>query len=165
MDASDLGYLIKRVQQAFRSAIDVRLADLGLTMAQYATLYNLRRHPGASNAELARLSFVTPQTMVRIVVGLEERGLLRRVASPDHARIFQAHLSDEGNGVLGQAQRRVGLIHAHALEGMSGAETERLIGSLTRIATRLEESDTRSGSASNPDSQPHLPTSDSERGP
>ena len=68
--------MIKRAQQALRNAIDPALSDLELTTAQYAALYNLRRHPGASNAELARLSFVTPQTMVRIVSGLERAGLV-----------------------------------------------------------------------------------------
>ena len=38
--------MIKRAQQALRNAIDPALADLGLTKAQYAALYNLRRHPG-----------------------------------------------------------------------------------------------------------------------
>lgn len=43
--------MIKRAQQALRNAIDPALADLGLTKAQYAALYNLRRHSGASSAE------------------------------------------------------------------------------------------------------------------
>jgi len=140
VDADDLGYVIKRAQQALRNAIDLALADLGLTTAQYAALYNLGRHPRASSAELARLSFVTPQTMVRIVSGLERAGLVRRAPSPTHRRVLQARLTSKGASVLRQAQERVDAIHAHMLLGIPPAVTERLLGWLTRIAERLEES-------------------------
>ncbi len=140
VDADDLGYVIKRAQQALRNAIDPALADLELTTAQYAALYNLRRHPGASSAELARLSFVTPQTMVRIVSGLERAGLVRRAPSPAHQRVLQAHLTGNGARALRQAQHRVDAIHAEMLHGIPPAETERLLGWLTRIAEALEES-------------------------
>jgi DNA-binding MarR family transcriptional regulator len=138
MEGDDLGYLIKRAQQALRNAIDPALSDLGLTTAQYAALYNLRRHPGASNAELARLSFVTPQTMVRIVAGLERAGLVSRTPSPRHRRVLQARLSTKGARVLGLAQRRVDAIHATMLRGIPPPELERLHGWLTHIAVTLE---------------------------
>lgn len=137
-NAADLGYSVKRAQQAVRNAIDPALADLGLTTAQYAALYNLHRHPGASSADLARLSFVTPQTMARIVADLEERGLLSREPSRAHARVLQARLSDDGEAILQRAQYRVDLIHTHMLEGIPAAEIERFHGWLTHIATRLE---------------------------
>jgi DNA-binding MarR family transcriptional regulator len=136
--ANALGYTLKRAQQALRNTIDPALADLGLTTAQYAALYNLHRHPGASSAELARMSFVTPQTMVRIVADLEERGLLSREPSQAHARVLQARLSDDGEAVLQRAQHRVDLIHTHMLEGIPTAEVERFHGWLTHIAARLE---------------------------
>lgn len=138
VDGDDLGYLIKRAQQAVRNTIDPALSDLGLTAAQYAALYNLHRHPGASNAELARLSFVTPQTMVRIVVGLERAGLVSRTPSPRHRWVLQARLSGEGTRVLGLAQRRVDAIHADMLRGIPPQELEQLRGWLTHIAVALE---------------------------
>lgn len=128
-------------------------AGLGLTTAQYAALYNLRRHPGASSAELARLSFVTPQTMVRIVSGLERAGLVRRAPSPAHRRVLQARLTSKGASALRQAQQRVDAIHAHMLHGIPPAETERLLDWLTRIAVTLEES--RPGSREAAERQRH----------
>lgn len=138
MDGDDLGYLIKRAQQAVRNAVDPALSGLGLTAAQYAALYNLRRHPGASSADLARLSFVTPQTMVRIVAGLERAGLVSRTPCPGHRRILQARLSSEGALLLARAQRRVDVIHATMLGGIPLPELERLRGWLTHIAVTLE---------------------------
>lgn len=138
--ANELGYLVKRVQQALRAAIDPALADLGLTMTQYAVLYNLQRHPGASNAELARLAFVTPQSMVRVVIELEQAGLLSRASSPRHAKILQAHLTDKGERALGAAQDRVDRIHALMLKDLESAEIDKIGTCLTLMASRLEQS-------------------------
>jgi hypothetical protein len=66
-----IGYLLKRVQFRLRSQMDKVLESKGLTTPQYAVLSFLEHEPGASSAELARRSFVTPQTMIRIVENLE----------------------------------------------------------------------------------------------
>lgn len=137
--ANELGYLVKRVQQALRAAIDPALADLDLTMAQYAALYHLERHPGASNAELARLAFVTPQSMVRVVVGLEQAGLLRRAASSEHAKILRTHLTAKGKRTLDTAQERVDRIHALMFKDLDPAQTDEIGRCLTLMAARLEQ--------------------------
>jgi DNA-binding MarR family transcriptional regulator len=137
--AHELGYLIKRVQQALRGAIDPALAGLGLTMAQYAVLYNLERNPGLSNAELARLAFVTPQAMVRVVAELEHEGLLTRRASPAHAKVLQARLTNKGVKMLAAAQSRVDQIHATMLEGFAAKDIDIVAARLIRIAQRLEQ--------------------------
>ena len=137
-EALELGYLIKRAQQALRNTIDPALFDVGLTMAQYAALYHLRRHSGASNAELARLSFVTPQTMVRIVVDLEQRGLISRTRSSHNARVLESQLSPQGSAALDRAQDRVDAVHDRMLDGVLPSEIKRLSKSLVHIAEALE---------------------------
>src|ERR1700722_9693573 len=81
-----IGYLLKRVQHSLRSRMDKVLESKGLTTPQYAVLSFLENEPGASSAELARRSFVTPQTMIRIVENLETLGLIRREPHPTHGR-------------------------------------------------------------------------------
>src|ERR1700682_3664806 len=62
----------------------VRLAEYGLTSPQYAVLALLAEHPGISNAELARRSFVAAPTMLRILDALSQTGLITRAAlSPE----------------------------------------------------------------------------------
>lgn len=134
-----MGYLVKRLQQALRNAMDQGLAGVDLTTAQYAVLYNLAQHAKASNAELARLCFVTPQTMIRIVGGLERRDLLRRAPSPTHAAVLQAHLTAKGRAALRRAQRAVDAILATMLAGTPDAEIEHLVDSFTEMAARLEQ--------------------------
>ena len=67
------GYLIKRVQQSLRRLCDAALRPTGLSMAQYVALRALADHPDASAAELARLCFVTRQSLQDLLAGLAPR--------------------------------------------------------------------------------------------
>jgi len=92
----ELGYLIKEVQQDLRKKMDKTLFTIGLTTPQYAVLSQLRESPGLSNAELARKSFVTPQTMNLIIKNLEERKLVVRIASSSHGKIIKTEVTNSG---------------------------------------------------------------------
>ena len=78
-----VGYLLKRAQAALRGAMDKVLREYGLTVPQYATLELLAQHPGMSNADLARATFVTRQSGNVVLRGLQEAGL---IDPPRHRR-------------------------------------------------------------------------------
>jgi DNA-binding MarR family transcriptional regulator len=61
-----------------RAALDAVLRPLELTVPQYACLEVLAQRPGLSNAELARATFVTRQSMNVVLRGLQDRGLVSR---------------------------------------------------------------------------------------
>jgi DNA-binding MarR family transcriptional regulator len=135
---NEVGYLVKRVQLALRKVLDSTLAARHLTTAQYAVLYHLAHSPGASSAELARLSFLTPQTMIRLVRGLERKHFLVRRPSPRDPHILEARLTKEGSRVLRFAQRQVDAIHTRMLGDLSRSESEQLAAWLTHLAEQLE---------------------------
>jgi DNA-binding MarR family transcriptional regulator len=136
---NEVGYLVKRVQLALRTGLDSTLASQDLTTAQYAVLYHLAHSPGASNAELARLSFVTPQTMIRLVRGLERKQFLVRRPSPHDPHTLEARLTKAGTRVLRIAQRQVDAVHDRMLGKLSRGECEQLTTWLTYLAERLED--------------------------
>lgn len=134
-----VGYLVKRVQQAVRAALDGALAAHGVGMAQYAALAALQQEPGLSNAELARRSFVTAQSMHAIVAALQERGLVERVPHPAHGRVLQARLTAEGEAMAGRCHEAAAGVHDRMLAGMDEAERAWLRDALRRCAASLEE--------------------------
>src|SRR6202020_3079527 len=77
-----IGYLVKRVQQGLRCQCDLALKPTGLSMAQYSTLRALHEHPEASAAELARLCFVTRQSLQDVLSGLRAGGLVETADTP-----------------------------------------------------------------------------------
>ncbi len=102
-----LGYALKRAQQALRLHMDRQLKGLGLTAPQYNVLSSLEAEPGASNARLARLAFVTPQTMQSMLVKLERAGLIERTPDEDHGRIQRTRLTQAGHTTVSKAHHAV----------------------------------------------------------
>jgi len=119
--------------------MEASLGDLGLTTPQYATLAALEDEPGLSSAELARRSFVTPQTMQAIVAGLERRDLLARAATQGRGRVLAAELSGEGRRLVGRAHGAVRAIEERMSAGLSEQEHQQLFDLLRRCARSLEK--------------------------
>lgn len=100
---TNLGYTLKRTQHTMRLCLDEALKPLNLNTPQYAVLAVIDHEPGISNADLARRSFVTPQTMHGIVSTLEKAGLLKRTEDPEHGRILRTKLTKQGKNIIKQA--------------------------------------------------------------
>jgi DNA-binding MarR family transcriptional regulator len=102
-----MGFALKRLQQALRSRMDGALAEYGLTSPQYAVLALLAEHPGISNAELARRSFVAAPTMLRILDALSQAGLIARAAASPEQRVRRTVLTSGGEKRLAAASAHV----------------------------------------------------------
>jgi DNA-binding MarR family transcriptional regulator len=95
-----VAYVIGRLDRALRRHLDEGIAEHGLTALQYTTLSVLRARSGLSNAQLARRSFMTPQSMSEVLTRLEQKGLVRRDPDPDHGRILRVELTEAGREAL-----------------------------------------------------------------
>ncbi|WP_435602227.1 MarR family winged helix-turn-helix transcriptional regulator [Streptomyces sp. bgisy130] len=134
-----VGYLLKRAQAALRGAMDKVLREHGLTVPQYATLELLALHPGMSNADLARATFVTRQSGNVVLRGLQEAGLITRPATADHGRARPAHLTEEGNARLTAVQAAVYAVEQRMAAAIPPQRLAALLADLDRMAAELEE--------------------------
>ncbi|WP_399084918.1 MarR family winged helix-turn-helix transcriptional regulator [Streptomyces sp. BBFR2] len=134
-----LGYLLKRAQAALRGAMDRALREHGLTVPQYATLELLALHPGMSNADLARATFVTRQSGNVVLRGLQESGLITRPAAADHGRARPARLTEEGRARLAEVQTAVRAVERRMADAVPPRRAAALLTDLDRIAAALEE--------------------------
>lgn len=133
-----VGYQLKRAEHALRLEMDAVLRDLGLTTPQYAALSVLGDEPGLSGAELARRSFVTPQTMNSIVARLEVAGLISRGVHPAHGRVLRAYLTEAGKKLLSGAHRSVRMVEERMLADLNTEERQLLLDTLRRCTSSLE---------------------------
>lgn len=133
-----IGYLVKRVQQGLRRRCDTALKLTGLSMAQYATLRALAEHPDASAAELARLCFVTRQSLQDVLAGLRAAGLVETADAPPRGRSRSLALTRLGSRRLSAAHEAVFAAEAVMLEGVSAREQRSVADILTKCAKNLE---------------------------
>ncbi len=134
-----LGYLVRQAHAAVRASMDKALADLDVTPPQFAVLTMVVSYPGVSGAELARLTFLTPQTINVIVRNLVRAGHVEKSADATHGRILRLHATVRGEALLKRCRARVMEIEGQ-LAGLLGRDEERVVrGWLAAVGEKLTE--------------------------
>jgi DNA-binding MarR family transcriptional regulator len=136
-----IAYLLRQAQAATRLTLERALADLGVTMPQFAILTMLNAYPGLSGADVARVALLTPQTVGVIIGNLERDGAITKTPHPVHRRVLQWTLTRRGSALLDKCRRRVNTVERRLVAGL-GAKAETTIRRwLSKIAADLHEDD------------------------
>ena len=136
-----VGYLIKQSQHAVRTSMDQELRRLDLTTSQYALMTAIDETPGSSGAELARLCFITPQSVSELVKGLLEQKLIERTSSETHGRVIEVRLSTRGREQLRKSETLVRAREEKMLVGMTIKQRSLLSSMLKLCVENLPKSD------------------------
>jgi DNA-binding MarR family transcriptional regulator len=132
------GYLLRQASAAHRLKLERALADIEVTQPQFLVLTMLSAYPGASNAELARLTLLTPQTVNVIVNNLERMAALVRKPHAEHGRIIELELTEKGKRLLKASRERAHAIEHDLAQGLSQEEQKLVRRWLARVATGNE---------------------------
>ncbi len=134
-----LGYLVRQASVALRAAMDRTLDEVGATSPQFAVLTMIVAYPGASGADLARLTFLTPQTINVIVRNLEREGAIAKKAHPTHGRILELRATPKGLARLKRSRAKVQEIESR-IAGLLGKDQDRVVRRwLSTVAETLTE--------------------------
>lgn len=131
-------YLVKQVELAIRGHLDELLKPAGVTALQYTALTVLRHRDSLTSADLARRSFVTPQSMTDLVKALERRGLIERRQDRDHGRRLLIQLTGAGRELLGEFEPRARALEDRMVEQFSRSERQQLRELLDGCRAALE---------------------------
>lgn len=129
------GYLLRQASAAHRLRLERALADLGVTQPQFLVLTMLAAYRGASNAELARLTLLTPQSVNVIVTNLERMNAIVRKPHASHGRIIELDLTDKGQRLLRASRERAHAIEQQLAQGLSSEERKLIKRWLAHVAT------------------------------
>jgi DNA-binding MarR family transcriptional regulator len=132
-----LSYAVGRLDRALRREIGALVAPLGLTVPKYTALSILRDRPGLSNAQMARRSLVTPQSMNEVLAALESEGLVVRSPAANHGRVVELALSERGHEVMAACDRAVTHMENAMLADLDETERRRLVEALMGCVHRL----------------------------
>jgi DNA-binding MarR family transcriptional regulator len=138
LDRYFVGLALKRAQHELRLAINAELGALGTNMSQLNVLFFIRRNPGVSSADLARLAFLTPQTLGQHVIQLQKRGLVMREAG-DGRRIRHS-LTTAGESLLRAGMEKVREVDTRVLSDFDDDGLAALFDALQTIERRAAES-------------------------
>jgi DNA-binding MarR family transcriptional regulator len=136
-------YLNKQVELAVRARLDEMLRPAGLTVSQYTALTVLERHEDMSSAQLARLSFVTAQSMADLITALEGRGLIERHRDRADRRRLVVALTAEGRVLLDRYRGEVAALEETMVTGLASQEVTMLRSVLSRCYGNLSHPQAR----------------------
>ena len=121
-----LGYLVRQANVAVRAAMEKALSDLEVTPPQFGVLTMIAAYPGLSGADLARLTFLTPQTINVIVRNLEKAGAIEKSAHAVHGRILRLTATAKGQALLRRCRGRVMDVEDR-IAGLVGRDEEKVV--------------------------------------
>lgn len=99
-----VGYYIRRLQVwVFRDFIRT-LSDLEIRPNQYSVLALISANPGLSQTDISNVLDVERSRLVRLLDGLEKRGLVLRLQAPNDRRSHALRLTAEGQALLARAE-------------------------------------------------------------
>jgi DNA-binding MarR family transcriptional regulator len=135
-EGGHIGYLLRQAQVAHANAMEKSLAECGVTLPQFTVMTMLAAYPGASGAELAQLSLLTPPTISLILGNLQRLGWISRQRHAYHRRIMHISLTAEGRRALAQSKAAVASWESLLLEGVPPREEKAVRHWLVRVASR-----------------------------
>ena len=132
------GFLLRRAHQISTAIFERACADLALTPAQYGVLAIVAENPGIDQSSLARALAFDKVTVLRVLKGLEERGLCSRTAGPVDRRQMAVSLTAAGRKLLHKAQAPVQHAYEALMQPLNKTQRRQLLDLLQTLTQSLE---------------------------
>jgi DNA-binding MarR family transcriptional regulator len=133
------GFLLRRAHQISAAVFEEACRDLALTPAQFGVLTVLQAHPGLGQSSLARALGFDKVTVLRVLRGLEGRGLVDRGPSAANRRNVCVSLTAQGARLLQQAQKPAEKAYKRLMGPLDRQQQDQLLYLLQLLTGELEE--------------------------
>lgn len=133
------GFLLRRAHQISAAVFEDACKELALTPAQFGVLTVLQAHPGLGQSSLARALGFDKVTVLRVLRGLEARGLVTRGPSEGNRRNVSVSLTQQGARVLQQAQKPAERAYKRLMGPLDREQQEQLLHLLQLLTGELED--------------------------
>ena len=133
------GFLLRRAHQISAAVFEDECSSVGLTPAQFGVMTVLASAPGLDQSSLARALGFDKVTVLRVLRGLEERGLLLRTAALKSKRNMAVVLSSDGEKLLKLAATPAERAYERLMAPLSPEQQTQLILLLMELTQGLED--------------------------
>jgi DNA-binding MarR family transcriptional regulator len=133
------GFLLRRAHQISAAVFEDECREVGLTPAQFGVLTVLRAHPGLGQSTLARALGFDKVTVLRVLRGLQARGLVDRGPAGGNRRNVSVVLTEAGQDVLKRAQKPAERAYKRLMGPLDDRQRAQLLGLLQLLTGELED--------------------------
>ncbi|HEY1384635.1 MAG TPA: MarR family transcriptional regulator [Dongiaceae bacterium] len=131
-----VGYFVRRFQVWIFQDFVRTLAPFDIRPAQYSVLVVIDANPGLSQADLANTLGIARSRLVRLIDGLEGRGLTRRLPSPNDRRSHALFLTYDGQRKLKRIKTLAAAHEARVEASLGAASRSQMLSALKAFAVQ-----------------------------
>jgi DNA-binding MarR family transcriptional regulator len=128
-----LGHLVSAARNAIFARLEVELAPLELTTAQFIVVIAAMRQRARTVNEFCAFAGVDAGAMSRLLDRLEAKGIVRRVRLEGDRRQVQVELTDKGHALSPQIMPALVRVYQQFLDGFSRDDALQLQSLLQRL--------------------------------
>lgn len=129
-----LGYFVRRLQVWIFQDFVRTLTAFDIRPAQFSVLVVIEANSGLSQADIAETLGIERARLVRLLDGLERRGLIRREPSPSDRRSHALVLTREGQRDLKRIKALAAEHEAHLAQRLGADKREALLAALRGLS-------------------------------
>jgi len=135
-----LGQLLAETARLWRSALDRRLAPLGLSRAQWQVLLHVvRNKEPLTQKELARRVGVEAPTLVGLLDRMARNGWIERTPCGHDRRSKTVHLTEHARGLIDRIEAIAAELRGELLDELPREELECCLRVLGHVRLELED--------------------------
>lgn len=128
-----IGFLISKAAQTIVQNVDTSLEPFGITSRHYGIMVLLSHNDGLPQIAVGQKLKIDRTTMVKLVDGLEQAGLVERHRDPNDRRAYALSLSAKGVNMLPEMTRTVVDEEQTSLANLSEEEVRLLLRVLLKL--------------------------------
>lgn len=131
--STSVGHRLVHLMMLMRREVETRMAEHGLTDAQWKPLWMLQTGRASTANELAREMMVDAGAITRMLDRLEAKGLLERLRSESDRRVVHLRLTEAGVAAVAQVPHVLASVNNDFLRGFTAREFQQLRDLLDRM--------------------------------
>ena len=120
-----VSFMLSRVTTAFRNSLERSMSGIGLHSGQVFILLELWKRDGQRQVDLAARLGVTTPTINKMLLGLIDSGLVRRLRLENDNRATRIYLTEAGSSLKEPVEAQWHELEENTVAGLT--EAERLI--------------------------------------
>jgi DNA-binding MarR family transcriptional regulator len=128
-----IGFLMKQALASLKTEADERMAEHGLTDAQWQPLFSISQSQGGTASDVARRLNCDTGALTRMLDRLEEKGLIARTRSHEDRRVVHLKLTPDGERVVAFVPQVLADVMNRRLRDFDRGEVEQLKNMLRRV--------------------------------
>jgi DNA-binding MarR family transcriptional regulator len=130
---ASIGHQLYHLMTQLKREVELRMAEHGLTDAQWKPLWLLKQGHAGTAFELARAVEVDAGAMTRMVDRLAAKGLIARVRSETDRRVVHLELTPDGEAAVTEIPQVLASVNNDYLRGFTRDEWKQMMNFIERM--------------------------------